>query len=60
MATVLSGGAEKLLAGAVDLLIAGQVPEGFLGEVIMQAEFSARTWQSCLWSPAPDVGPRSI
>ena len=41
METVLSGGAEKLLGGEVDLLIAGQVPEGFLGQVILQAQFIA-------------------
>lgn len=39
--TVLSGGAEKLQDGEVDLLIAGQVPDGFLGNPIMQAEFIA-------------------
>ena len=39
--TVLSGGPEKLLAGEVELLVAGQVPQGFLGEPIMQAQFIA-------------------
>jgi DNA-binding transcriptional LysR family regulator len=39
--TILSGGPEKLLAGEVELLIAGQVPQGFLGEPIMQAQFIA-------------------
>lgn len=39
--TVLSGGPEKLVAGEVDLLIAGQVPAGFLGDVLMAAEFVA-------------------
>ena len=41
METVLSGGPEKLLAGEADLLVAGEVPQGFLGELIMQAEFIA-------------------
>ena len=41
METVLSGGPELLRAGAVDLLIAAEVPQGFLGEPLMQAEFIA-------------------
>jgi len=41
METVLSGGPERLLAGEADLLVAGEVPPGFLGELIMQAEFIA-------------------
>lgn len=39
--TVLSGGSEMLQAAAVDLLIAGEVPGGFLGEPLLQAEFIA-------------------
>ncbi|MFV8818699.1 LysR family transcriptional regulator [Haliea sp. E17] len=39
--TVLSGGAELLTAGAVDLLISGQTPPGFLGEPLMRVEFIA-------------------
>ena len=39
--TVLSGGGEKLLAGEVDMLIAGSVPPGFLGEPILHLEFLA-------------------
>ena len=39
--TILSGGPEKLLAGEAQLLIAGKVPQGFLGEPIMQAQFIA-------------------
>jgi DNA-binding transcriptional LysR family regulator len=39
--TVLSGGPERLTAGDVDLLIAGTVPQGFLGEPIMRANFIA-------------------
>jgi DNA-binding transcriptional LysR family regulator len=39
--TVLSGGPEKLVAGEVELLVAGQVPQGFLGEPVMQAQFIA-------------------
>ncbi len=39
--TVLSGGPEKLMAGEVDLLIAGEVPAGFLGDMLMDAEFVA-------------------
>jgi DNA-binding transcriptional LysR family regulator len=39
--TVLSGGPEKLLAGEADLLVAGDVPPGFLGDLIMEAEFIA-------------------
>lgn len=39
--TVLSGGAEQLLAGEVDLLVAGGVPQGFVGAPILRAEFIA-------------------
>ena len=39
--TVLSGGPEKLLAGQVDLLVAGSVPQGYLGEPILEVEFIA-------------------
>ena len=39
--TILSGGAEKLLTGEVDLLIAGTVPQGFLGDRILEVEFIA-------------------
>ncbi|WOJ93032.1 LysR family transcriptional regulator [Congregibacter variabilis] len=39
--TVLSGGAERLLQGDVDLLVAGEVPQGFLGEALMDVEFIA-------------------
>ena len=39
--TILSGGPEKLLAGEAQLQIAGKVPQGFLGEPIMQAQFIA-------------------
>ena len=39
--TVLSGGPELLMTGEVDLLIAPEVPQGFLGEPIMQAQFIA-------------------
>jgi len=41
METVLSGGAEKLIAGEVDLLVAGSTPQGFLGEHILNVEFTA-------------------
>jgi DNA-binding transcriptional LysR family regulator len=41
METVLSGGAEKLLGGNAQLLVAAQVPQGFLGEPLMRAEFIA-------------------
>lgn len=41
METVLSGGPELMQAGTVDLLIAADVPQGFLGEALMQAEFIA-------------------
>jgi len=41
METVLSGGPELMQAGAVDLLIASEVPQGFLGAPIMQAQFIA-------------------
>jgi DNA-binding transcriptional LysR family regulator len=39
--TVLSGGPELLQAGAVDLLVAGSLPQGFLGDPIMTAQFIA-------------------
>lgn len=39
--TVLSGGPEMLLSGRVDLLIAGVVPQGFLGEPLVGVEFVA-------------------
>lgn len=39
--TVLSGGPERLSNGDADLLIAGQVPDGFLGEPLMNVEFIA-------------------
>lgn len=41
METVLSGGPELLSAGEVDLLIAGSVPGGFLGEPLLTVEFTA-------------------
>lgn len=39
--TVLSGGPELLQAGQVELLVAGSVPPGFLGEPLLRAEFIA-------------------
>jgi DNA-binding transcriptional LysR family regulator len=39
--TVLSGGAEKLMAGEVDLLVAGSAPAGFLGDYLGQVDFVA-------------------
>lgn len=39
--TVLSGGPELLLRGSVDLLIAGEVPSGFLGEPLCEVDFVA-------------------
>lgn len=39
--TVLSGGAEKMVAGEVELLVASSVPQGFLGQAIFQVEFIA-------------------
>ncbi len=39
--TVLSGGAELLHAARVDLLVAGEVPGGFLGEPVLNTEFVA-------------------
>lgn len=39
--TVLSGGPEKLMAGEVDLLLAGSVPQGFLGDQLLEVEFIA-------------------
>ena len=41
METVLSGGGEKLRNGEVDLLVAGSIPEGFLGEPILSVDFIA-------------------
>jgi len=39
--TVLSGGAELLTAGEVDLLLTGRTPPGFLGEPLLRVEFMA-------------------
>ena len=39
--TVLSGGPEMLLAGHVDLLVAAQVPQGFLGDALRTITFLA-------------------
>ena len=39
--TVLSGGAERLVQGDVDLLVAGETPAGFLGEPLVEVEFIA-------------------
>ena len=39
--TVLSGGPERLVAGDVDLLVASQVPPGFLGEPLLEVDFIA-------------------
>ena len=39
--TILSGGPERLISGDVDLLVAGSVPQGFLGEPLMRANFVA-------------------
>jgi DNA-binding transcriptional LysR family regulator len=39
--TVLSGGPERLIRGDVDLLVAGEVPAGFLGESLLEVEFVA-------------------
>jgi len=39
--TVLSGGPERLLRGDVDLLVAGEVPAGFLGEPLAEIDFVA-------------------
>ncbi len=39
--TVLSGGPEQLLAGEVDLLVASEIPRGFIGAPILRAEFIA-------------------
>lgn len=41
METVLSGGPEKLMAAEVDLLLAGSVPPGFLGEQLLEVNFIA-------------------
>lgn len=43
---VLSGGHDLLLAGAVDLLVSSLVPQGFVGEPLLQVEFS------CVANPA--------
>lgn len=37
--TVLSGGEEKLVAGEADLMIAGNIPAGFLGQEILRVDF---------------------
>lgn len=37
---VLSGGHDLLLAGVVDLLVSSVVPQGFVGEALMQLEFN--------------------
>jgi DNA-binding transcriptional LysR family regulator len=39
--TVLSGGEEKLQAGEVDLLVAGSVPRGYVGDPLLQVDFVA-------------------
>jgi len=39
--TVLSGGPEMMTGGEVDLLIAGDVPQGYLAEPLLQVEFVA-------------------
>ena len=39
--TVLSGGPERLLSAEVDLLVAGEVPQGFLGEPLLDVTFVA-------------------
>jgi len=39
--TILSGGPEKLATGEVDLLISASVPEGLVGEPLLQVEFVA-------------------
>ena len=39
--TVLGGGPEQLVTGEVDLLVAGTVPQGFIGSPILRAEFIA-------------------
>jgi len=39
--TVLSGGPEMLTMGEVELLVAGSVPQGFIGSPILRAEFIA-------------------
>lgn len=38
METVLSGGHDLLLAGAVDVLVTGSVPAGFVGDALMRVE----------------------
>lgn len=43
---VLSGGHDLLLSGAVDLLVSSLVPQGFVGEPLLQVEFS------CVANPA--------
>lgn len=39
--TVLSGGTELLVAGEVDLVVSGSIPQGFIGEPLLRAEFVA-------------------
>lgn len=39
--TVLSGGPELLQGAEVELLVAGEVPQGFLGQPLMRTEFIA-------------------
>jgi DNA-binding transcriptional LysR family regulator len=46
METVLSGGPEKLQAGEVDLLVAADVPAGFLGERLLEVTFAAVAHQA--------------
>jgi len=41
METILYGGPEKLLAGEADLIVASEVPQGFLGEALLEIEFVA-------------------
>ena len=53
--TVLSGGPELLRAGDVDLLIAGEIPQGFLGDPLARVAFMAvaRHDHPLLQQPAP-------
>ena len=44
--SVLSGGHDLLLEGAVDLLVSSLVPPGFVGEPLMQVEFCCVTHPS--------------
>ena len=41
METILYGAPEKLIAGEADLIVANQVPQGFLGEALLEIEFVA-------------------